>query len=268
MFSSQTAFQRFADIVRGPEEHISLAEAALVIASEFRSESIVKDYLRWIRETASDFPAGPDLSEVSGFFSDHLGFCGDRDDQGDPRNNLLDHVIEHRRGMPVALSIILLEMASRKDWHLEGVALPGHFMVRDATTGYYIDTYNRAQVLDEAQARRRIMGKIEQSEWKSRWSRASSPKQIIFRLLSNLKLSFLTREQFDRAAAVQEKLLLLTPGRAQEYRDLGVVSASAGDSRMARKFLGEYLERRPNAADADRVRGQLQVLVDEADRLN
>src|ERR1700680_1722689 len=137
MFSSRSAFQRFADIISGPEQRIRLAEAALVIASEFRRDVNVDEYLGWLDKTAAEFPAGPDLNAIGHYFAEHLGFNGDTDGYYDPSNNLLDQVIERRLGIPITLSIILMELGAPKAWQLEGVGFPGHFMVRDTSSKMY-----------------------------------------------------------------------------------------------------------------------------------
>jgi regulator of sirC expression with transglutaminase-like and TPR domain len=268
MFSSRTAFQRFADIVSSPEAQIRVAEAALVIASEFRRGVSVGDYLRWLDRTAADSPPSLTIEEAGERFTNSLGFRGSEEDYYDPKNSLLDQVIDRRTGIPIALCIVLLDMFGPKLTGMEGIGFPGHFMVRDSRSGKYLDPYHGSETLSEGEARDRVQRLLDKEKLPAGRIRATAPRQILFRLLTNLKLVLLDRQEYGQAAAVQEKLLVLAPGRPQEYRDLGVVAASAGDWGMARRFLGEYLEMKPDAPDAQLVRVQLQNLVDQIARRN
>lgn len=268
MFSKPTVFQRFADLVSGPEQNVRLGEAALIIASEFNEEPEVERYLEWMQTTAAELPFQNDIHILAEYFHEQWRFRGDGDNYYDPKNSLLDQVIERRLGIPITLSILLIEIGRINGYQLEGVGFPGHFMVRDSEVGFYIDPFHHCEILDEAGARRRVMSLLGQSKWQENWVRAATPRQILFRLLTNLKLILLERQEYSQAAAVQEKLLVLAPARPQEYRDLGVVAASAGDWAMSRKFLREYLQMKPEAEDAELVRTQLQRLVDEIARRN
>lgn len=268
MFSGRAVFQRFADIVSGAERDIRLAEAALIVASEFRKGVSVPEYLNWIDSAARDFPAGPQIDDVPKFFRETLGFVGDADEYYDPRNSLLDQVIERRKGIPITLSLLLIELGSVKDWQFQGIGFPGHFLVREPHTQVYIDPFHGSELLDKSAAQRRVLSMMGQSNWKPSWERPNTPRQILFRLLTNLKLVLLDLQEYSQAAAVQEKLVVLAPGRPQEYRDLGVVAASAGDWAMAKKFLTDYLVMRPDAKDAELVRAQLQHLSDQLARRN
>ena len=262
MFSNQSAYDRFVDIIRGPDGRIPLAEAALTIATEFRGGKPIAANLRRIANWASRC-RGMTLNETARYFVEGLGFLGDSKDSAHPRNQLLDSVIESRRGGPICLGILFMEISVRNGRPLDAISIPGAFLLRQYETGKYVAPFFGSQILTEDQVWR--LAQIGSHRENPRnWERPLRNKQILLRLLTDLKVAFLERQQYDRAAAVQEKMLIVNPGRAQEYRDLGVISASAGDLRTACRYLGEYLVRRPDAADAMLVRNQLQMMADTA----
>jgi regulator of sirC expression with transglutaminase-like and TPR domain len=266
MFSNQSAYERFVDIIRGPDGRIPLAEAALVIATEFRGGNPIASDLRRIANWASRC-RGFTLNDTAQYFVEGLGFRGDSKDPAHPRNLLLDAVIEARRGGPISLGILLMEISERNGRPLDAISVPGAFLLREYETGKYVTPFFGSQILTQDQVWRLAQIGAHRENPRN-WDRPLRNKQILLRLLTDLKLSFLERQQYDRAAAVQEKMLIINPGRAQEYRDLGVISASAGDLRTACRYLGEYLTRRPDAADATIVRHQLQMMADTASSRN
>jgi regulator of sirC expression with transglutaminase-like and TPR domain len=262
VFSSKSAFQRFADIVSGPETEIGIAEAALVIASDFSHDLAISEQLNWIASAATKFPAPGSPKEISSFFCGMMSFRGSGDDYFEPDNYLLDKVIIRREGAPISLCILLLEFGYAQGWALQAVGVPVHSMVRDPVSRNVIDPFHGCEVMTDADAVRRVVSVTGVRGWRKEWLQPAGPRHVLFRLLTNLKLALLKKQQYTQAAAVQEKLLVLAPGRPQEYRDLGVVSASAGDWGMARRFLTEYLQMKPDADDGDLVRAQLQHLSD------
>lgn len=237
-----------------------------MVATEFRGGNPIASSLRRIANWAACCREMT-LNETARFFVEGLGLRGDSKDPSHPRNQLLDCVIEARRGGPICLGILFMEISERNGRPLDAISVPGAFLLRQYETGKYIAPFFGSQVLTRDQVWR--LAQIgSQRENPRNWDRPLRNKQIILRLLTDLKLSFLERQQYDRAAAVQEKMLIINPGRAQEYRDLGVISASAGDLRTACRYLGEYLMRRPDAADATVVRNQLQLMADTASSRN
>jgi len=138
--SEPTPRERFEAIVRQPDSHIDLAEAALWIAAEDAPPVAVDVYLRRIDAiadaarpavAAARSEAGRLAALHRALFVEH-GFTGNRDDYYDPRNSWLHHVIDRRVGIPITLSLVYLAVADRLGFDARGVSFPGHFLVKHA----------------------------------------------------------------------------------------------------------------------------------------
>jgi hypothetical protein len=142
---------RFAELVRGPEERCQLDLGALLIAAHARRDLDVDAELQRLDELAASCP-GSDVEALTAHLCGTEGFRGDTDDYSNPRNSLLDVVLDRRLGIPISLSIVVLEVGRRLDIPLQGVGMPGHFLVRDAKDDdVFVDPFHRVQ-LDRAGA--------------------------------------------------------------------------------------------------------------------
>ncbi len=136
----------FAELVALPEEDLDLAEAALAIA---RGGDPGLDPARWLGEL-DDLAVGlSSLDDLTHRLFRELGFRGNPSNYYDPQNSFLHRVIERRLGIPISLSVLTIEVGRRAGIELEGVGMPGHFLVRVASTGTYLDPFNGPEALDE-----------------------------------------------------------------------------------------------------------------------
>ena len=269
---------RFAERLALPDEQINLAEAALLIAAEEYPRLNVAAYLDKldrIADLARDrIPLGVSASDyitaINATLFDDYGFQGNRDNYYDPRNSFLNEVIDRRLGIPITLSVIYMEVARRIGFAVEGVGLPGHFVVRHqgATETIYIDPFNRGRVLGEMACAELV---TEISGGKTELLPAHlSPvtrRQILMRMLSNL-LSIYARSDHRRALAVIERILIIQPTSAAHVRDHGLLLALVGQTAKALAALELYLKMAPTAADADLVREQIKTIKQESAKLN
>lgn len=133
---------RFVELVNSPARHIDLVEGALLLAVHADSELDVVAETARVDDLASQC-SEPTLEGICRLLFDDLGFTGDSDDYYDPPNSLLNHVIDRRRGLPITLSLLTIEVAKRVGVPLDGVGMPGHFLVRDGVrTDVFVDPFS------------------------------------------------------------------------------------------------------------------------------
>jgi regulator of sirC expression with transglutaminase-like and TPR domain len=272
------ARSRFAETIALPDEKINLAEAALLIAVEEYPRLDVAAYLDKldrIADLARDrvglaVDASDYISAINATLFEDYGFRGNRDNYYDPRNSFLNEVIDRRLGIPITLSVVYIEVARRIGFAVEGVGMPGHFIVRQASAGepIYIDPFNKGRVLGEMGCAELV---AETSGGRAvllpEHLRPVARKQILLRMLSNL-LSIYARNDHRRALAVIERILIIQPDSAAHVRDHGLLLALVGQTTQAIAALKRYLKMAPTAADADLVREQIKTIKQDRAKLN
>ncbi|HET6664930.1 MAG TPA: transglutaminase-like domain-containing protein [Acidimicrobiales bacterium] len=219
---------RFAELVRGPEERCQLDLGALLIAAHARRDLDVDAELRRLDELAAGCP-GSDVEALTEHLCGTLGFRGDTDDYSNPRNSLLDVVVDRRLGIPISLSIVVLEVGRRLDIPLQGVGMPGHFLVRDAKDDdVFVDPFHQMQ-LDRAGCET-LFTKLHGSKarFEPRFLQTVGPRAVMARMLTNLQRSFVGRG--DRAGALWSQCLrVLVPGATvTDRRQLAAMLAANG----------------------------------------
>lgn len=261
-------YREFRQAVERPEETIDLGRAALTIALAEYPDLDIADYLRRIDELAIEarqrcgadgdvFRALAALNYV--LFREH-GFRGNRDDYYDPKNSFLNDVIDRKRGLPIALSVLYMEVGQRVGLAIEGVGFPGHFLVKTKAAGdeIVIDPFNAGDVksLEELQA---MLDQIYGG--KVRLDRdliaALPKKQILKRMLGNLKAVYGRRDELVKMLAVLDRLIILDPAAVEELRDRGAVYLRLECYGQAKDDFETYLRLAPDAKDATAIREQL-----------
>lgn len=271
-----SARSRFAEQVRAPESELDLAEAALLIAAEEYPQLVVPAYLRrldLLAERVHDRLGGENaplvvLQELNRVLFEEERLRGNTDAYHDPRNSFLNDVLDRRLGIPITLSVVYLEVGRRLDLPLEGVGFPGHFLVRYAgeAVRVLIDAFEggRLRFEDEAQE---LLDRVYGGMVRLRpdFLETVTSRQILARMLTNLKGIYVNAQDDGRALATIERILLLRPDAVSELRDRGVLLARSGRRREALADLEQYLDRLPEAPDAARVRGLVAELERETD---
>jgi len=264
------ARSRFAAEVLQPDSAISLARAALLLGAE--EEPRLCDVGRCLArldelgEQARSRVAraeGSAVEALNRYLFDEQHFEGNEADYYDPRNSMLHRVLERRAGIPITLSIVYIEVGRRAGLSVEGVGLPGHFIVR-ASEGegdeVLVDPFNR-RVTDREECQRRLDviydGKVELMD---EHLRAVGMRAILARVLGNLKAVYLQAQLFRRALSVVERMLLLNPHDLEERRDRGMLLAQLGRMPQAIAETQSYLNLAPDAEDAEAVREQLKKM--------
>ena len=201
------------------------------------------------------------------------GFRGNADDYYDPRNSYLNEVLARRTGIPITLSIVYMEVGRRIGLALRGVSFPGHFMVklRVSRGELVLDPYAGGVPRGPTELRERLRamaGPAAAAADLAPYLAATPPRQILARVLRNLKAIHVKAGDTDRALAVMNRMLTLVPDAPEELRDRGMIYADMGAFRAALDDLQAYLRHRPDAPDAPDVRSRVVELAAARARLN
>jgi regulator of sirC expression with transglutaminase-like and TPR domain len=182
-----------------------------------------------------------------------IGLGGDRTDYYDPRNSLLDQVLERRRGQPITLSVVGIEVARRHGVELEGIGMPGHFLLGDRTTGRFFDAFDGGRSLDQ-QAARALFWELHGADqpFESVYLAATSPSMIVVRVLNNLRGAHLRRGD-RRGLTTALELQVALPGTAlPARRDLAAVLGADGRFLEAARVHEALADDDPGSAEEHR----------------
>ena len=273
--------QRLRQIVSGPDEAISLAEAALLIAGHESPDLPVSSYLSRMEELAhmlstrigEGASALERIAELNQFLFGDLGFAPNSDDYYDPRNSFLNEVLERRTGIPITLSVIYIELGRKIGLPLQGVSFPGHFLVKCAVPdgAVVLDPYSGGISLGLQDLQKRLRevrgGEVSRAVVAELLVSASN-KEIIVRLLRNLKAIYLRERDLDKALPIMDWIVAMVPEQAPELRDRGMIYQELECPRAALADFEAYLERSPEWEDAGEIRDRIVELRKEVARLN
>lgn len=260
--------KRLADLVAQPEEDLNLAEAALLIAStEYPTLDIARYLARFDRmadtiDRRLNGPSSPGriILELNRFLFDEEGFVGNIQDYFDPRNSFLNAVMERKLGIPISLSVIYLEVGQRLGLPLVGVSFPGHFLVKLSVRAgdVVLDPFLGGQSLTPEDLEQRLSSVLPLHQA----SRIDVPsllgpagkKEILLRMLRNLKAIYATARDPQRALDIVRKSLIIDPDQPYEVRDRGYLYEGLSCFRAAVLDYDRYLDMLPHADDAEAVR--------------
>ena len=266
-------------MVGRPDEAVDLARASLLIACEEYPRLEVSRYLTRLDamgETLRHRVQGERRPEdviavLNRYLFEEEGFHGNASDYYNPRNSFLNDVLDRRTGIPITLSTVYMEVASRAGLDLVGVGLPGHFIVKAAAGGreIFIDPFHGGTLLSEADCQRRVdrvfNGRVRIEAGMLAGLRR---KDILERMLRNLKLIYAKGEDWSRTLGVVELLVRLAPQNADDLRDRGLLYAALDCYSLAARDLQAYLERVPGSAEAAALREKITQLHHRATRVN
>ncbi len=270
------ARRRFAELVAAPA--VPLAEAALAIAQEEYPAMSPAAYLRRLDDLAATVEArlrarrdaASVLRELRAVLSGDDGFRGNADDYYDPRNSFLNEVLDRRLGIPITLSVLYIEVASRVGLRLQGVGFPGHFLVKHVAgqREIFLDPFRGGEILsaDECEARYEAIAPGRALD--RRHLEAVDARAIVRRMLHNLEKIYAERRDHVRALWVVDRLLLVAPGDLAARRDRGLLAARLGGASAAVADLEAYLAAAPDAEDAGELRSLVHDLRSSTTLLN
>lgn len=217
------------------------------------------------------------LQLLNHFFFHELGFAGNVNNYYDPDNSYLHCVITKRRGIPISLAMVYIELAQQIGLTVRGISFPGHFLMKLTVQSgdIIIDPLNGISLSHE-ELEERLEPYLSATPHQGHEKRISlqpylqnaHPHEILVRMLRNLKTIFLQGQQWERLLLLQQRLLILLPNDAVELRDRGIAYAHLDCPQAALEDFENYLLQRPQATDAETLREQISELKKACKRLN
>jgi len=277
----------FAELLARDETHIDLAQACLMIAQDAYPGLEAEAYLGEIERMALRLRGRADLAPgaearivaLNQLLFDELGYRGNVDSYYDPRNSYLNEVIDRRTGIPITLAVLYMAVGRRIGLPLEGVSFPGHFLVRLRLRGgmLVLDPFDGGAPLSADELRQRLARVIPKDAAEGlpvaelpleQFLEPASPRQILARVLRNLKGIYREADEPARLLDVLNRMLVVAPHASAELRDRGLVYQRLECFRAALKDLSDYVEREPEAPDFEEVRARLMEVSALCARLN
>jgi regulator of sirC expression with transglutaminase-like and TPR domain len=273
-FMAPTALQYFAALV-ADDSTLPLLEAAVAVGQDARAQLDTQAVLAEVdglaaalqRRLPADAGALQRLQLLNRYFFGELGFAGNVNDYYDPANSYLHEVLVRRRGIPISLAIVYLELAAQAGLQAVGVSFPGHFLVKlhmpqgevviDPFSGQSLSREELDERLLPFRHQRGLVGDDEAPL--GLFLQAAPPRDVIARLLRNLKEIHRAAGDLPRLLAVMERLVILLPDDAHERRDRGLVRADLGRLDLACGDVEAYLAACPDEADAPALRRRLKT---------
>lgn len=214
------------------------------------------------------------LRVLNHFFYRELAFGGNVNNYYDPDNSYLHRVIANRRGIPISLAVVYMELAQQVGLDVKGISFPGHFLMKLSVQSgeIIIDPFNGAS-LSREELEERLEPYLAQQGYAhalplSAYLEPAQPREILVRMLRNLKALFTDQQRWNSLLAVQKRLVILLPEEVTELRDRGLAYANLECPQAALSDLETYLLERPHAPDAAALKERLPELRQAANKLN
>ena len=268
---STDLYRDFRQAIDRPEDQIDLGRAALTMAACDCPGLDVDGYLAKIDQFASAVKrrSGDDagvyrmIAALNYVLFEELGFRGNRDQYYDAKNSFLNEVIDRKLGIPISLSLLYMEIGRRLGVKLDGVGFPGHFLVKVSgrEEEIVIDPFNAGEIKSRESLDEMLHGLY--GGWlafRAEFLEAVTKKQLLTRMLTNLKAIYWKEENLAKSLSVVERLLILDPASADHRRDRGVIYLKLECFSQARADFETYLSLKPDADDAREVREEIVKL--------
>lgn len=276
-FELPSALEYFASLV-AEDEGFSVLEAAISIGQDedpgLDPQSVMAEIdalaERLKRRLPQDASPLHRLRTLNRYFFRELGFAGNVNDYYDADNSYLHRVLDTRRGIPITLALLYVELAGQVGLTARGVSFPGHFLVKlrlphgevviDPFTGQSLSREQLEERLEPFRRRQGLVGDFEVPL--GLFLQAAGARDIIARMLRNLKDLHHQAHDWPRLLAVQQRLVCLLPDTWEERRDRGLALAELGQWAAAAEDLSVYLQHTPDAPDASALRRRVAELRD------
>ena len=278
-YEAPTPLDYFESLV-ADDAAFPLLEAAASLAQDDAPALDVQAVLIEIDQLAAQFkrrvPADAQplqrLRLLNRFFFQQMGFAGNVNDYHDRRNSYLDAVLRTRRGIPITLAVLYVEVARQSGLHAEGVSFPGHFLVKlrlrqgllpgevliDPCTGHSLSREELTERLAPYRRQHALPGDDELPL--ALFLQSATPRETLSRMLRNLKEVHRRAQDWPRLLQVQRRLVVLLPEAWEERRDQGLAYLRLGCRDEAAADLAAYLAHRPDAEDRAAVEERLSAL--------
>lgn len=279
-FAAPTPLEYFASLVQS-DAHFPLLEAAASLAQDEEPDldvqHVLDDVARLFKKAKARLPADADdltrLAILTQVFYKDMGFGVNANNYYAPENSYLHEVLRTRRGLPISLAVIWLELAQGLGLHAQGVSFPGHFLVKvtlqgglvvlDPLTGDSLGVDNLAERLGPYRDAMDAASGADLDDGETPlglYLQPCPPRDLLARMLRNLKEIFRSQEDWSRMLSVLDRLVVLLPEIWSERRDRGLVLAELGRKHEALQDLQMYLQAEPLAPDQDVLRDRISEL--------
>lgn len=267
-FAAPTALEYFSALV-ADDASLSLVEAAVSIAQDdypdLDTQAVLADIDtladRLKRRIPADAVPVQRLRWLNRYFFRELGFAGNVNDYYDPGNSYLHMVLSTRRGIPITLAVLYIELATQIGLTARGVSFPGHFLIKlrmhtgqqhgevviDPFTGHSLSREELDELLGPYKRSHGLTGEFDAPL--GLFLQSAPPRDVLARMLRNLKEIHRSSRDWQRALAVAHRLVILLPHACEERRDRGLVLAELGQYPQAIEDMDAYLQQRPEAED-------------------
>ena len=261
----------FQQLVTLPDSAIPLAEASLILACEEYPQLEISPYLDMLDNMAeitaqkllpADSPVET-IKKINTVLFETFEFRGATEDYYDPRNSFFNDVLDRRIGIPITLSTVYIEVSRRLNFPVVGVGLPGHFIVKysDRLQEFFLDPFNHGQILTRDDCRNRIYERYGESvEFSDRMLGRVTHRQILWRMLNNLKEIYLRAHAFDKGLAIVDMMLMVAPEEIPQFRDRGLLRLQLRQFVGATRDLEHYVRHSPGADDREEIENHLKEL--------
>jgi regulator of sirC expression with transglutaminase-like and TPR domain len=261
------------------EAQLDLARAALLFSQHLTQTPDLSGYMAGLDTMAEAAhplveaaqTATAKIEALNHYFFDKLNFRGNASDYYNPNNSFLDRVIELKLGIPISLSVLYLEIGRRLALPLWGVGMPGHFIVGGGSLRqpFYIDVFNQGQPLSEEDCLTLCnITNTQRAGFKKQFLRPATKKEILARMLLNLKHIYVNREDWSTAHATVDLLLAVRPDQANEFKDRGLLAYRLDRLQEALFDLKRYLFLTPHSPDKEWLEERLMLMEEKLSQLN
>lgn len=266
--ASADIIQAFAGFVRQEieDEHIDLLRAALTFARIDNPQLDIEHYARRVDElakrVANKTPDADDpprmiaaLNEV--LFQEEV-FRGNTVDYYDPRNSFLQNVLDRQMGIPISLALVYMEVAQRVGFPLFGVGMPGHFLLKHYDVdgrSMLIDVFERGSIVTEEDCRQKLKSIYSgQLTLQPEFLLPITRRQMLTRMLNNLRSVYISQRDFRRAVQVVDLILVIYPRSPEDVKQRAMLRHNLNDYRGAISDFEEYVMMSPDASDAEEIK--------------
>lgn len=272
---NQLLWHDFYREIDRPDEEIDLAKTALCFAIAEYPDLRVQNYLEVLDAIAIEiefhlpterYPLKV-IQTINNYLFDFLHFKGNQKNYYDPENSFLNRVIERHTGIPISLAVVYLAIAQRLDFPMVGIGMPGHFLIRPEfeDAGIFIDAFNGGEILFEEDCQQKLNETYQQQvKLDPQWLVPVSNKQILARMLDNLKFIYLHQREIDKALSIISGILKIFPQRVTEIRDRGLLYYQINRWSEAIIDLEYFLKVSPDSEDAPTI----EILLKKMNRVS
>ncbi|MCU1256535.1 MAG: hypothetical protein JWM83_2834 [Candidatus Angelobacter sp.] len=260
--------QAFAALVRSEidDERIDLLRAALTFARIEDSQLDIEYYVGRVDELAArvarQIQEPDDPRQIIAALNDVLFreemFRGNTVDYYSPRNSFLHDVLDRRLGIPITLALVYMEVARRVSFQLFGVGMPGHFLLKHYDVDGHsilIDAFERGSIITEEDCRQKLDSIYSgQLALQPEFLLPVTRRQMLTRMLNNLRSVYLSQRDFRRAVQIVDLILVIYPRSPEDMKQRAVLRYNLNDYRGALSDFDEYVKMSPDASDAEEIR--------------